>query len=69
MTAGFRSTEFWHACVCMVAGLALCCVGLLKTDNSLAITGAALIGVSTIAYAHARGKAKGRPYLPPSGKL
>lgn len=69
MTPGFRSTEFWHAAFASVAGAALCGVGLLREHDALSLGGAALLGLSTFAYAHSRGKAKGRPYLPPGGKL
>lgn len=69
MTPGFRSTEFWHAAFASVAGGALCCVGLARGADALVLGGAALLGLSTFAYAHSRGKAKGRPYLPPGGRL
>lgn len=69
MTAGFRSTEFWHAAASSIAGCALCVFGLLRADDRLVLGGTALLGLSTAAYSHSRGKAKGRPYLPPGGRL
>jgi len=69
MTPGFKSTEFWHAAAASAAGIALLGVGLVRPDDLLALGGAALVAVSTFSYAHSRGKAKNRPYLPPGGKL
>jgi hypothetical protein len=70
MTPGFRSTEFWHAAASSVAGVSLCVLGLVRVDDWLAMAGAALLGLSTLAYSHSRGKAKTpRPYLPPISKL
>lgn len=69
MSPGFRSTEWWHAVASSAAGIGLLTFALLKGSDTLAVAGAALIAVSTFAYAHSRGKAKGRPYLPPQSRL
>lgn len=69
MSAGFRSTEFWLAMAACWSGLLLLLVGLVRPETSLALGGAALIALSSVAYSHSRGKAKGRPYLPPVGRL
>jgi hypothetical protein len=70
MTPGFRSTEWWLSVASHVAGTGLLGVGIVRSDDTLALGAVALLAVSTLAYSHSRGKAKTpRPYLPPISKL
>lgn len=68
MSPGFRSTEFWQSTFASACGAFLCALAVLGRD-ALAWPGVALLGASVFSYGHSRGKAKGRPYLPPGGRL
>ena len=62
-SAGLRSTEFWLCAFCALVGTALA----FGSPGSLALAGAALVGLAAASYAYSRGKAKARPAM--QGKL
>jgi hypothetical protein len=62
-TAGLRSTEFWLCAFCACVGTLLA----FGSPGSLALAGAALLGLATASYAYSRGKVKGRNIV--QGKL
>jgi uncharacterized membrane protein len=67
--AGRLSTEFWLSVALVVVGLALIAFGLVLRDALIVAVGAGEQTAAVVGYAYSRGKFKGRPYLPPAGRV
>lgn len=56
--AGWKTTEFWLAIICLLFGLGLISYGTINKDPAASETGQWLAGIALGGYSMARGLAK-----------